>query len=310
MRTSDSPSGTPVTFAARDGYRLGGTLWRLADAREAAAPVVLINCATSVHSRYYARLAAYLHAQGRHVLTYDYRGIGLSRGAGLRGFAASWTDWGRLDFGAALDWAAGQFPGAPIDVVAHSFGGTAIGMAAGAARIRRVVTVGAQFAYWRDYAARQRLGMLWRWHLLMPLLTRACGYFPGKRLGWLEDTPAGVVRDWTARTPRYQDRPSARQLAAQGQTLPFEQLRCDMLAISIGDDPYGTVAATARQLALYPNSRRRHLRIEPADIGVDEIGHFAFFHARHAQTLWPIVADWLTDATVHAGMPGRLLPLP
>jgi hypothetical protein len=34
----------------------------------------------------------------------------------------------------------------------------------------------------------------------MPLLTRVFGYFPGKRLGWLEDTPAGVVHDWSTPT--------------------------------------------------------------------------------------------------------------
>ncbi len=31
--------------------------------------------------------------------------------------------------------------------------------------------------------------MLVKWHLAMPLLTMAFGYFPGKKLGWLEDTP-------------------------------------------------------------------------------------------------------------------------
>lgn len=51
--------------------------------------------------------------------------------------------------------------------------------------------VGAQFAYWRDYAADQRWRLFGKWHVVMPLLTRALGYFPGKRLGWMEDTPQG-----------------------------------------------------------------------------------------------------------------------
>lgn len=42
--------------------------------------------------------------------------------------------------------------------------------------------------------ARSTLQMLAKWHAIMPLLTRVRGYFPGKRLGWLEDAPAGVVR--------------------------------------------------------------------------------------------------------------------
>lgn len=295
----------PLSLHAEDGYRLGGYAWRQ-PASDASAPVVIINAATSVQCRYYGRYAAYLHAHGMNVLTYDYRGIGLSRNGALRGLQASWSDWGRLDFGAVLDWALRQFPGRPVDVVAHSFGGCAIGMAASAHRVRRVVTVGAQYAYWRDYAARQRVAMLLKWHVAMPLLTAGCGYFPGKRLGWLEDTPAGVVRDWTSPRPRYQDRPSARRLAAQGQALPFESLRAGLLAVSLDDDPFGTPAATERMMALYPHSDRTHLHLAPRDIGVPEIGHFAFFHSRYAPTLWPIALGWLQDGALPAGTPGRL----
>ncbi|MEI2414735.1 alpha/beta fold hydrolase [Orrella sp. JC864] len=299
------PDGLAFTLEAADGYALGARLWPQPAARQ-AAPVVIINAATSVQCRYYARFAAWLHAHGMHVLAYDYRGIGLSRPRRLRGFAASWTDWGRLDFGAALDWALQRFPGSPVDVVAHSFGGVAIGMAPFADRIRRAVTVGAQFAYWRDYDRRQRAAMLCKWHLAMPLVTRCLGYFPGKRLGWLEDTPAGVVYDWTARAPRYPDRPSARRLARQGIELPFARVGAQWLAISLADDPFGTPAATDRMLALYPGSERWHLRIAPADIGVPQIGHFAFFHARFQDTLWPLALQWLAGGALAPGWPGRL----
>jgi predicted alpha/beta hydrolase len=71
---------------------------------------VIINAATSVRCRYYSRFADYLFAQGCDVLTYDYRGIGESRPASLRGFQASWSDWGRLDFEAMLAHAAEHFP--------------------------------------------------------------------------------------------------------------------------------------------------------------------------------------------------------
>ncbi|WP_243627985.1 hypothetical protein [Rhodovulum sp. BSW8] len=59
--------------------------------------------------------------------------------------------------------------------------------------------VGAQFTYWRDYDRRQRRAMYLKWHLFMPAVTQRFGYFPGARLGWLEEVPRGVVRDW----PRY-----------------------------------------------------------------------------------------------------------
>ncbi|MFO3721975.1 alpha/beta fold hydrolase [Pseudomonas sp. HLMP] len=287
---------------AADGYSLGGFRWRHAQA-DPQRPLVIINAATSVRCRYYARFADYLFAQGFDVLTYDYRGIGESRPASLRGFQASWSDWGRLDFEAMLQLAANEFPGQPVDVVGHSFGGCAVGLAPSAGQVRRLVMVGAQFAYWRDYAAQQRWRLFGKWHVVMPLLTRLFGYFPGKRLGWLEDTPAGVVHDWTTRTPRYEHRPSGRTLAEP----PFAKVRAATLAISLADDPFGTIAATERLLGYLNDAERLHLRVAPVDISVGEIGHFAFFHDRFRDSLWPIALQWLQQGNLPPGTPGQRL---
>jgi len=137
----------------------------------------------------------------------------------------------------------------------------------------------------------------------MPLLTWLFGYFPGKRLGWLEDTPSGVVHDWATRTPRYEQRPSGRALA----TLPFAQVRAATLAISLTDDPFGTVAATERLLGYLQGAERCHLRIAPGDISVGEIGHFAFFHARFRESLWPVAVQWLQRGGLAAGVPGIIV---
>ncbi|MDF0732791.1 alpha/beta fold hydrolase [Pseudomonas entomophila] len=293
---------TAFRHTTADGYSLGGFQWRHAEP-EPLRPLVIINAATSVRCRYYSRFADYLFAQGCDVLTYDYRGIGESRPASLRGLQASWSDWGRLDFEAMLQRAEAEFPGQPVDVVGHSFGGWAVGLAPSAGVVRRVVMVGAQFAYWRDYAADQRWRLVGKWHVLMPLLTRLFGYFPGKRLGWLEDTPAGVVRDWSTPTARYEQRPSARLLQAR----PFAQVRAPTLAITLTDDPFGTVAATDRLLSYLAHAERRHQRLAPVDIGEQAVGHFAFFHDRFRERLWPIALEWLQCGELSARVPGTRL---
>lgn len=289
---------------AGDGYSLGGFTWRHA-LPDRTRPVVIINAATSVRCSYYARFAQYLFSHGFDVMTYDYRGIGESRPASMRHFKASWTDWGALDFEAMLQRAIREFPGQPIDVVGHSFGGCAAGLAASSAQLRRLVTVGAQFAYWRDYAQGSRWQLFGKWHVLMPLLTRVFGYFPGKRLGWLEDTPAGVVKDWSTLTAAYELRPSGKALAA----LPFAQVRAQTLAISLTDDPFGTVPAIERLLNYFESSQCSHLRIAPADIDEAQIGHFAFFHNRFQTRLWPIALQWLQQGQLAEDTPGRLLTL-
>jgi predicted alpha/beta hydrolase len=279
---------TAFMECARDGYAIGGFTWRH-PRTDPERPIVIINAATSVRCRHYARFADYLFANGLDVITYDYRGIGVSRRDSLRGFKASWSDWGALDFEAILQRAQREFPGQPIDVVGHSFGGCAAGLGASGPVIRRIVTVGAQFAYWRDYEASKRWRMFGKWHVVMPLVTALFGYFPGKRLGWLEDTPAGVVRDWSTPTPTYETRPSGRFLGE----LPFSRVKARILAISITDDPFGTVAAIERMLNYFVKSERTHLRIAPEDIGEKQVGHFAFFRSEYQDRLWPIALAWL-----------------
>ena len=299
--------GDPLKETAADGFALGGFTWRHA-LPDIQRPVVIINAATSVRCRHYSRFAAYLFANGFDVITYDYRGIGESRPGSIKGLNASWTDWGALDFEAMLRRAQREFPGQPIDVVGHSFGGCAAGLGESGQVIRRLVTVGAQFAYWRDYAPEQRWRMFGKWHLLMPLLTLFCGYFPGKRLGWLEDTPAGVVRDWSTPTARYERRPSGRAMLARTGQLPFANVRAQTLAISISDDPYGTIAAIERLLSYFSHAPKTHLRIAPQDIGEQQVGHFAFFRSAYQATLWPIALNWLQTGKLAPDTPGREVP--
>lgn len=305
-------SPEPLIVAAADGYELRGFCWRHAQAAAAPRPLVIINAATSVRCRYYGRFAAWLHRHGFDVLTYDYRGIGESRPASLRGFDAGWIDWGRLDFEAVLRHALDRFPGQPIHVVAHSVGGFLIGLAPSSHHIERVFTMGAQFAYWRDYDRRRLPGLLLKWHVVMPALTRVFGYFPGRRLDWLEDTPRGVVRDWTARHPRFEDtwrRGSLALPADERRALVerFAAVRATTLALSVGDDEFGTVAAVERLLAYYRGSARTHLHLAPVDIGLREIGHFAFFHSRFEHTLWKLPLEWLRSGRLPPDAPGSVI---
>jgi predicted alpha/beta hydrolase len=295
--------GKPFKETAPDGFILGGFTWRH-PSQDVARPVVIINAATSVRCRHYSRFADYLFAHGFDVITYDYRGIGESRPASLKGLQASWTDWGTLDFEAMLKRAQREFPEQPINVVGHSFGGCAAGLGASGQLIRRLVTVGAQFAYWRDYAPAHRWRMFGKWHVVMPLVTMLCGYFPGKRLGWLEDTPAGVVHDWSTPTARYEKRPSGQEIHVRN----FAAVTAKALAISISDDPYGTIPAIERLLAYFTGSTNTHLRIAPEDIGEKEVGHFAFFRSAYQATLWPIALSWLQNGELAPGTPGRTVP--
>lgn len=308
--TRTVPGRVPVvpdedfTVLADDGYRLHGSIWHGAG----DGPVVVIHAATAVGARYYARFAAWLSGRGCTVLTFDYRGIGQSRHGPLCGLQAGWTHWGALDAGAVQAYARSRWPGRPLMAVGHSIGGFALGLAPASVHLTRIVTVGAQFAYWRDYAQGQRLPMYLKWHLIMPLLTRIFGYFPGARLGWLEDVPRGVALDWAGMGPQFETSVTSHLIPAD-LAVRHGATEARLLAIGLTDDPFGTEAATARLLGYYTKADRTHLRIAPGDLGSPEIGHFAFFHTRFERTLWPLVAAWLLEGQLPENAPGRIVAM-
>ena len=310
MRKHSNADGPhEIHIPTGDGHVLKGHWWRHAEStdRTMDVPVVVINPATSVAARYYYRFAAYLQHHGMDVLTYDYRGIGLSRPEELRGFEAGWLIWGERDFEAVLQWLSANRPGRSVDVVAHSVGGFVTGLAASAHRVRRVCMVAAQLGYWRDFHPAHRTRMWWKWQFVMPLLATLMGYFPGQRLGWLEDTPKGVVCDWTQKMRRLEDAWGCsgpeRRLAERKQLVErCANMRAPILSIGIEDDAFGTRSALERLLGYFPFTERVHVRVAPEAVGASRIGHFAFFHDRFEHSLWPLALGWLQSGELTAAM--------
>ena len=291
---SPAGGGQALNFPAADGYALHGTYWH---GPEKPVAAVLISAATGVAARYYHRFAEVLSRRGFRVLVYDYRGIGQSRPTNLRKLRASKLDWGALDCEGAIQALSGHADGAPLYAVCHSIGGFCLGMAPSAHRVQRALFVGCQYAYWRDYAPAVRMGFLWRWHLLMPVLASLLGYFPGKRLGWLEDLPRGVALEWGLRfAPAfhrlYRWLPHAStETRGAALTRRMARIQADLLALADPADEYATEPANRRLLAYFRGCRRQFATFasEPP------AGHFGFFHDRYHDTLWTPAINWLLN---------------
>ncbi|MGY4304497.1 putative alpha/beta hydrolase [Bradyrhizobium sp. USDA 4369] len=280
-----------VSFACGDGYHLHGHFWRSQTSSELGS--VIINPATGVLARYYHPFARYLAERGFSVLTYDYRGIGMSRPTNLRSASFTWRDWGELDFAAAVDCVHSLQQSGPLAVVGHSIGGFLPGFAPNADRIGRILAVAGQYAYWKDYDARHRSRLFLRWHVFMPIVTSIFGYFPGRRLGWLEDLPAGVAYEWSFR--RHLLELSYPRRDRETVLSRFANVRADILAIGLSDDEYGTPRAIQRGLEYYTGSERWQLLLQPADLSCQAIGHFSLFHSRYRNSFWAKASDWLQN---------------
>jgi predicted alpha/beta hydrolase len=156
-----------------------------------------------------------------------------------------------------------------------------------------MLTMGAQYAYWPDYASGHRLRLFLKWHVVMPALTAIFGYFPGKRLGWLEDLPAGVANEWSFRGARMELTHPAKERSDVLRR--FEAVTAPILAVTMSDDDIGTVAAIRRTLGYYRNAQVTQVLLNPEDYGLAAIGHFSLFHSRHRQGFWQDTVRWLRD---------------
>ena len=283
-----------LRIRAQDGYELGAVLYSVpADAEPQRA--VVLHGGAGIPALRYRRFARFLAHSGIPVLTYDFRGIGLSRPSALRGFRAVIEDWAEYDCSAAIGWMRERFPRAELVGIAHSNGALLLGGAHNAAEQARLILIGAHTGYYGDYLPLYRFPMAALWHGLMPALTRLIGYFPGRRLGLGDDIPAGVALQWASR--RSSDlRPAGASPSAERTRRLLDRcaaLGRPALVIRISDDAFATAAGLRRFLAYYPRLSPEYVVLTPADAGARKIGHFGFFGRSTGPALWPKLVERL-----------------
>ncbi len=278
-----------ITLPVNEGGSLTATLWE----RKAARALVIIHPATAVVQTFYHAFAAYLYGQGFNVLTYDFRGTGQSTSGTLCNCNVSMSDWIEQDAGCITAWARSRFPGLSLLAVGHSVGGHAVLLSPATRHLQAAVIVASHAGVTRSIkqtAEKVRVWCLLR--VLGPLLCRLFGYMPAKRLGLGEDLPAPVMLQWgrwSAMPGYFYDDPAwdARRRAA-GVTLP-------LMVMGFDDDPWANPEAITRLIEPVQNARIDRREIRHADFGLSSVGHMGFFRARCAETLWPIVGQWLAS---------------
>lgn len=272
-----------VPLRAADGRPLAARLHR----GESVTGAVLVLGGTAIAQRYYARFSRHLARAGLATLTLDYRGVGRSRHAPLSREPASLSDWARLDAEAALGWLTARH--GPVGVVAHSFGGQALGLLPSArAAVSRAVLVAAQSGWTGHWPLPLRVRNQALFGALLPLAARTLGHWPaGMGLG--EGLPGGVAREWSrwCTSPGYlTDHVPAAERHHGALAIPI-------VSYAVADDDYAPEPAVEALLAWYARADVTRRTITPAALGVDRLGHFGLFRAPEAAPIWDDIAAFL-----------------
>lgn len=273
-------------------------LWRPAPTPRAG---ILILPAMGTPQSYYFPFANWLARQGFLAGTFDYRGIGQSRTGSLRGLEVSISDWAGIDVAAAITHMKETLPDRPLFIIGHSLGAQILGLVPNRHQVAGAVHVATGSGYWREIVVPARYYGQLMWHVLMPLLVRVFGFYPGRRLGMALDLPRPVMEQWKrwCLDPRYvgAEGPDVRQA--------YADLKLPVLALAFTDDELMSPEGLASLHALYRNACVEVKRIAPQDLGAQRIGHFGFFRSRFEPSLWPMIPRWvdaqLSSAVLRAG---------
>ncbi len=279
----------PVTIPALDGYPLAALVLEPPAARWA----LQLQGGTGIPKELYLKFARHAATRGAAVVLYDYRGVGGSRPASLRGFDARMRWWGERDMPGVLEWIKARYPGLPRAVLGHSAGAQLLGLMPNHADLSAMAAVAAGSGHWRELQAPYRYFSLFIWYAVHPLLTPTLGYFPGRRLRLGEDLPAGVIaewRDWCLNPPYIG--------ARLGDTMRdhhYDAVTMPIRAWAFSDDPIAHEASTRTLFRLYRRAPVTVVPVTPWGAGLEAIGHVGFFRSSSRESLWDQPLDWLEE---------------
>lgn len=278
---------TPLQIPTKDGVILSASHF---SPKVPNGKLLLINSATGVKQGLYFNFAQYLSGLGFHVITYDYRGIGLSAPKNLKGYNASMRDWGRKDFDAAAKYLFKEWSELSPYLLGHSVGALILGHSEESKRFEKLVFVGTQEAFVGNLRLGTRVQGYLGFGLIEPISTSLLGYFPSNRLGLGERLPKGSSLDWKKLILHKE---STNALLDDKERSRSRSLNQETLVLSALDDAWLTRKGVASLLKnTYPSLKADSQFLHPSESPRKNIGHVNFFRS-YNQNLWKKVSDFL-----------------
>nr|WP_314497702.1 alpha/beta hydrolase [uncultured Chryseobacterium sp.] len=249
--------------------------------------LLLINSATGVKQQVYFSFAQFFASEGFTVITYDYRGVGLSKPRKLRNFKASMRIWGSQDYRSLTQFIIRNFPEYQKFCLGHSVGALILGMNKDSKIFDEFLFVGAQNAFIGSLKWKTKIEALVGFGFIQPLLTELFGYFPAHWFGLGESLPKNCAYDWRT---LILNRKSTNKLLLTNDDYSKE-LRQKVFIIQAEDDDWLTdkgVSSLLKDTYLYLKPKYRLIKTSESEKG--EIGHINFFRS-YNRNLWKIILN-------------------
>ena len=251
--------------------------------------LVLINSATGVKQQIYFKIASYLAENGFTVITYDYRGIGLSKPKDLRNDKISMRTWGTEDYKTITDFIKLNYENYEKHLIGHSVGALILGMNKDSEIFKSFVFFGTQKAYVGHLNLKTKLTSYVGFGIIQPITTKIFGYFPAHRFGLGESLPKYAAKDW--KTLVF-NKKSTNALLEKIEENFSKNLTQNVLVLRAEDDNWLTETGVKNLLTeTYPNLKPIYSLIKTEESPKNEIGHVNFFRS-YNEPLWSIILQY------------------
>lgn len=267
----------------KDGSRIGLTVY---SPQRSVAKVMIIGATGAVLQRFYEPFASFFQQQGFTVITFDYRGVGRSAPQVLKGYSANMHQWAVQDIDAVILFSKNNYPQQEIIYAGHCVGGEIVGLAQASQYINKLVLVNSALSCKKFWSLKDRFKVT-TMGVTIRLLNKWFGYFPGKKVGYPENLPQGVMHEWINWCSK-----------SNGlfDTFPdnnYRKLHIPLLAFSFTDNWNSPVKAVAELLNHFTNTCITWYHIKPSELGMKKIGHYGFFYPEMETILWIKLLRWI-----------------
>lgn len=250
---------------------------------------LLINSATGVKQQIYFSFAQFFSDQGFTVMTYDYRGIGLSKPENMKGFNASMRIWGSEDYKTLTQYIKKRFSDFEKYCIGHSVGALILGMNKDSEMFNEFIFVGTQNAFVGNLKFKTKIEAYLGFGIAQPVTTSLLGYFPAHWFGLGESLPKNCAYDWRT---LILNKKSTNGLLDKIEDFS-KNLTQKVFVIRAEDDVWLTEKGVKSLLnTTYPNLKPTYRLVMVSESEKREIGHVNFFRSFNKK-LWNIILNEL-----------------
>ncbi|MET3536417.1 alpha/beta hydrolase family protein [Chryseobacterium limigenitum] len=252
---------------------------------------LLINSATGVKQQIYFSFAQFFAEKGFTVITYDYRGIGLSKPENMKGFKASMRIWGSEDYKTLTEYIKNRFSDYEKYCLGHSVGALILGMNQDSEIFKEFIFVGTQNAFVGHLKFKTKIEAYVGFGIIQPVTTTLLGYFPANWFGLGESLPKNCAYDWRI---LILNKKSTNGLLEKIDDFS-KNLTQKVFVIRAEDDAWLTEKGVKSLLNdTYPNLKPTYRLVKVSESEKGEIGHINFFRSFNKK-LWDIILNELIE---------------